>query len=118
MNAKIKPISPSLREKKRYLAFEVVSKQKIEGFKGVSESIMNSGLMFLGQLGMAKAGAIILKDKWNQEMQRGIIRVNHKQVDNLKAALAFVEKIDDKKVIVQSVGVSGILKKAEDRYLK
>ena len=115
---KIKPLLPSLREKKRYLAFEVISKQKIKDFNKVSDAVMNAGLGFLGQLGMAKAGAIILKDKWNNELQRGIIRVNHKHVDNLKAALTFVENIDNKEVIVKSVGVSGILKKAENRYLK
>ena len=108
---------PSLREKKRYLAFEIISKQKIENFKEASEAIMNAGLMFLGQLGMAKTGVIILKDKWSKDMQRGIIRVNHKHVDNLKAALTVIEKINGKDAIVKSVGVSGILKKAENKYL-
>ena len=62
MNEKIKPVMPSLREKKRYLAFEVISKQKVEDFNKVQESIMGSALEFIGHLGMAKAGAIILKD--------------------------------------------------------
>jgi ribonuclease P/MRP protein subunit POP5 len=118
MNGKIKPVLPSLREKKRYLVFEVISKQKIQNFKEVSQAIQNSALMFLGQLGMAKAGTIILKDKWNKDMQRGIIKVNHKEVDNLRAALTFTERIEGKEVIVRSVGVSGILKKAENKYLK
>ena len=118
MNEKIKPVMPSLREKKRYLAFEVISKQKIEDSNKVKESIMGGALEFLGHLGMAKAGAIILKDKWNKDLQRGIIKVNNKEVDNLKAALAFIEKIDGKEAIVKSVGVSGILKKAENKYLK
>ena len=118
MNEKIKPVLPSLREKKRYLVFEVISKQKVENFNEIKDSIIGSALGFLGQLGMAKAGAIILKDKWNKELQRGIIKVNHKQVDHLKAAFAFIEKIDGKEAIVKSVGVSGILKKAENKYLK
>ncbi len=109
---------PSLREKKRYLAFEVISNQKVENFKEVSEAITGSASMFLGQLGMAKAGMIILKDKWNKSIQRGIMRVDHKHIDNLKASLTFIEKIGDKEAIVKSVGVSGILKKAENNYLK
>jgi ribonuclease P/MRP protein subunit POP5 len=117
MNKKIKPILPSLREKKRYLVFEVISKQKIQDFNKVRDAIMNSALEFLGQLGMAKAGVIILKDKWNKDKQRGILRVNNKHVDNLKAALTFVEKINGADAIVRSVGVSGILKKAENKYL-
>ena len=118
MNRKIRPMLPSLREKKRYLAFEVISNQKVENFKEVSEAITGSASMFLGQLGMAKAGMIILKDKWNKSIQRGIMRVDHKHIDNLKASLTFIEKIGDKEAIVKSVGVSGILKKAENNYLK
>ena len=51
-------------------------------------------------------------------MQKGIIKVNHKHVDELKSALTLIEKINNKKVIVKSLGVSGILNKAEQRYLK
>ncbi len=118
MNGKIKPVLPSLREKKRYLVFEVISKQKVDNIHDVSQAITENALMFLGHLGMAKAGAIVLKDKWNKDKQRGIIKVNNKEVDNLKAALTFTEKVGNKEAIVKSVGVSGILKKAEDKYLK
>lgn len=115
---KLKPLLPSLREKKRYLAFEVLSKGKITDFDVVSEAILQNSTEFLGQLGMSKAGVMILKDKYNKESQRGLIRVNNKNVDNLKAALTMIDKIDDQETIVKSIGVSGILKKAEKRYLK
>ena len=118
MNKKIKPMLPSLREKKRYLVFEIISKQKIDNFNLVEKSIMNNALTFLGQLGIAKAGAMMLKDKWNKELQRGIIRINHKHVDEMKAALTLIKKIENNDVVVKSVGVSGILNKAENKYLK
>ncbi len=51
-------------------------------------------------------------------LQKGIIRVGNKHVNELKAALTFIEKINNQKVIVKSIGVSGILKKAKQRYLK
>ncbi len=117
-NKKLKPLLPSLREKKRYLAFEVLSKGKITDFDAVSNTILDTSTEFLGQLGMSKAGIMILKDKYNKDSQRGLIRVNHKNVDNLKAALTMVDNIDNSEVIVKSIGVSGILKKAEKRYLK
>jgi ribonuclease P/MRP protein subunit POP5 len=115
---KLKPVLPSLREKKRYLAFEVLSKSKITDFDAVSESILCKAGDFLGQLGMSKAGLMILKDKWDSSSQKGIIKVNHKNVDNLRAALTMVDKIDDNEVIVKSIGTSGVLNKAETRYLK
>ena len=39
-------------------------------------------------------------------------------VDETKAALAFIENIDNQKVIVNPIGVSGILDKAKQRYLQ
>ena len=115
---KLKPLLPTLREKKRYLAFEVLSKAKIMDFDTVSNAILHTSAEFLGQLGVSKAGLLILSDKWDKNSQRGIIRVSHKHVDNLKAALTMMDKINDDDVIVKSVGVSGILNKAEKRYLK
>ena len=115
---KIKPLLPTLKEKKRYLAFEVLSKDKMTDFKLVSDQIMLKSLEFLGQLGVAKAGIQILPDCWNSQLQRGIIRVGNKNVDELKSALCFVEKINNKEAVIKSVGVSGILDKAKERYLK
>ena len=117
INTKLKPILPSLREKKRYLVFEVMSKEKINDFDAVSSSIWECSLKFLGKLGAAKAGIIVLNNKWNQELQRGIIKVGHRHVDELKAALIFGSKISNNDVIFRSVGVSGILKKAENNFM-
>jgi|TARA_B100001971_G_C17911921_1_gene393324 ribonuclease P/MRP protein subunit POP5 len=114
---KIKPLLPSLREKKRYLAFEVLSEGKISDINDVSDAILGSSEEFLGQLGMSKAGLMVLKDKYDPNMQKGIIRVNHKNVDNLRAALTMVNKIGKGEAIVKSIGVSGILKKAEKNYI-
>ena len=116
VKTKLKPILPSLREKKRYLVFEVISKEKINDINSVSNTIWNYSLQFLGQLGTAKAGLMVLDNKWNSELQRGIIKVSHKHVDALKSALMFADKIDGKNVIFRSLGVSGILNKAERKF--
>lgn len=118
VNTKIKPVLPSLREKKRYLAFEVISKNKIHESERIMNTIEESVLKFLGCYGAAKAGTMVLNNKWNPEMQRGIIKVGHKHVDAVKAALLFANKADDSEIIVRSIWVSGIFNKAEKRYLK
>ena len=105
-----KAVLPSLREKKRYLAFEVVSKNKFS-FTDIKSAIMQSCKDFLGQLGMAKAGIIVLGDKF--ENKRGLIKVNNKYVNELKASLALI-----KKPVVKSTGVSGMLTKAYNKYVK
>lgn len=108
---------PTLKEKKRYLAFEIISKDKLDSFKQISEKIMNQIFEFIGTFGVSKAGVRILADKWNPKSQRGLIKVNNKHVDEIKSALCFIKDINNKKIIVKTVGVSGILKKAETRYL-
>ncbi len=115
--AKIKPLLPSLREKKRYLAFEVISRYRFNDAVNVSKAISDAANDFLGDFGMAKAGILPLNDKWNENMQRGIMRVNNKHVDDLKASLIFVKNIEGKGAIVKSVGASGILRKAQQKYL-
>lgn len=114
---RLKPVLPSLREKKRYLAFEIMSKVKINSFGAIEQKIWDSALQLLGELGTSKAGIIILKDKYNPMLQRGLIRVNNKQVNNLRLALALIDNIEKTKVIVRTIGVSGILKKANNKYL-
>ena len=114
--SRIKPLLPTLRERKRYLAYEVISKDRFNDAVHVNKAILNAANQFLGNIGMAEAGILPI-DKWNSNSQRGIMRVNHKHVDDLKASLIFVKNVDDKDVIVRSVGASGILKKAQQRYL-
>ncbi len=117
MAKKIKPILPSLREKKRYLVFEIISKKNIKSFSEVSNLIWQSSLSFLGEIETAKAGIWVLPDKWNQKKQRGMIKVNNKYVDNLKTALTLVKNFKRQQVIIKSVGVSGMVNKADKKYL-
>lgn len=110
---KLKPLIPSLREKKRYLVFEIVSKTPVKSFELVSEAVQNSVLSFIGTKGTAKTGLMIIKDRFNMPKQTGIIKINNKYVDDLKAALALIKEIGGQAVIVRSRGVSGILRKTE-----
>ncbi len=117
MSEKLKPILPSLREKKRYLAFEIISKEKIKDSAIVYNTLRSAAMNFMGEIGMSNAGMIMLSDKWDIEKQRGIVKVNHKYVDHLRAAITLITNIGNQQVIVRSVGVSGILKKAQNKYL-
>jgi ribonuclease P/MRP protein subunit POP5 len=110
---KIKPLLPSLREKKRYLVFEIISKNKIKQASEVFKAIIDSILSFAGQKGTAQAGIIILNDKYDKEKQKGIIRVNNKMTDVLKSALILIKEISGEPVAIKSIATSGILKKAE-----
>ena len=113
--AKIKTLLPTLRERKRYLAFEIISREKISDVKAVTKEIFSSCKRFIGELGLSKAGLIVLEDKYRNN--KGMIRVSHKSVENLKASLMLINKVEDKEVIFRTLGVSGIMKKANNRYI-
>jgi ribonuclease P/MRP protein subunit POP5 len=102
---------PTLKERKRYLAFEIISDVPVNDPKAVSKAIWEKVLQFMGEFSAAKAGVWILAERFKN--QRGLIRVNYKYVDMLKASLMLVDNIENHRVIVCSRGVSGTIKKAE-----
>jgi ribonuclease P/MRP protein subunit POP5 len=116
LKKRIKPLLPTLKEKKRYLAFEVISDEKLN-FNQISNQITYKSKEYLGILGSGKAGIQVLKESWDYKKQRGIIRVNNKWVHQLKSCFLFINKIDGKNTAIKSLGLSGILKKAKSKYI-
>ncbi|MEK6886734.1 MAG: Rpp14/Pop5 family protein [Nanoarchaeota archaeon] len=111
---KLKPILPSLKEKKRYLSFEIISDNSIpvnETEKAIYDSVLN----FLGTFEAGKASLMFLNDKYSNN--NGVIKTNHKYTDKVRTALALIKTIDSKEVIVRTRVVSGTLKKAISKYL-
>lgn len=109
----MKPILPSLREKNRYIVFEVISKNKIK-FDNVKKEIYTMENKMLGEIEMSNAGIMFLSD-WSN--QRGIIKVSNHYSDKIRISFLFINKINNYDVIVQTRGISGILKKARGRFL-
>ncbi len=111
----MKPILPTLKEKKRYIVFEVISNKKISEKifeKGIQENVTK----FLGELGIAKSGFMLVKD--SMEGKKGIIKTNVKYQDEVKMALNLIKNIGREKVIVNVTGVSGILNKARKKFVE
>ena len=106
---KIKPLLPTLREKKRYVVFEVISKTPLDA-NDVYASITQVMLAFIGAFGMAGGGILYIKDKYKNN--RGIVRCNNRFVDHVRASFALLTHIQGTPAMVRSVGTSGILKKA------
>lgn len=103
---------PVLKEKKRYLLFEVISPVKFSA-EEVKSAVEDGLKCFLGELGMAKAGAIFISEKWDPARQRGLLRVSHKMVDEAIAALILIKSIKNKEVIFRSIKVTGTVKKSK-----
>ena len=111
---KLKPILPSLKEKKRYLSFEILSDSSFS-VDEVGKAVNDSILSFLGTLEAGKASVMFLADKYSNNS--GVIRANHKFVDKVRSALILIKKIDNKDVIFRTRVVSGTLKRVISKYL-
>lgn len=115
---KIKPLLPTLRERKRYLVFQIHSSSPLRDVGAIQQALFEALLQYLGEKQLAKAGVSFLQDHYHPAHQQGIIRVNHTLVDDVRAGLCFAQKIGAVPVIFQIKGVSGILAKAQRKYLK
>ena len=114
---KMKPLLPTLRQKKRYIAFEIVSETHLADKRLVFDEILRSQLEFLGSHSLSTAAPAILEDRYDGATQRGLLRVNHTALPKAKAALTLMRRIGNQRVIVRSRGVSGIIKKAHNKYI-
>ena len=115
--AKLKSLMPSLKEKKRFVVFEIIAQEPVKDFKEVYKAIWQKSNEFLGKLETAKAGLWLLADKWDSKKQKGILKINNKYTDKIKAVFTMITNIENKKATVKSAGISGILKKAEQKFM-
>lgn len=111
MVQKLKPLRPTLKERKRYVVYRVEGASAVE----VTPVIQQACLTFMGVLTASKAGIMFLQNQSNGPY--GIIRVAHTYVDELKASLLHITNIDGKPVAIDAIGVSGILKKAKEKFI-
>jgi ribonuclease P/MRP protein subunit POP5 len=112
--SKIKPILPTLRERKRYLCFEIISKDKITDFSAVSKALWSSFARLLGDFELAKAGVMLIGDRYNDKSQRGILKVNNRYLNHIRMSFLFIDRIAGTSCLVRSVGVSGMIAKASN----
>ncbi|MEA2036279.1 MAG: Rpp14/Pop5 family protein [Nanoarchaeota archaeon] len=99
-------IKPSKRPKKRYIVFE----SDINNDSAVYNAIKKSAANILGE-NYAEAGIRFIKNKYKYSLHRGVVRVNNKYTTKM------VDAINQDKSM-KTIGISGILKKAEEKYLK
>ncbi|MEM4260041.1 MAG: Rpp14/Pop5 family protein [Candidatus Woesearchaeota archaeon] len=100
---------PSLKEKKRYLVYEVIMEKNIHNTdKKISDYID----CWLGVVESSKASIIFIG--YSKENRRGIIKATNNYVDRIKLVLSLINKIDNINVIIRSIYVSGLLNKAKN----
>jgi len=107
---KEKGLKPSHREKKRYIVFQAVG----GNFKqsDVKLAVEEALFEYLGVKGMSGVGLLWLKDFKDG---KAIIRISSKSVNDVRSGLLFVKKIANKDARIETIIVSGMLKKAREK---
>lgn len=106
---KPKVLPPSLREKKRYVKFKVISEKPIT-YPELEASVFNYFLDFYGEFGFSELSVWLIKNLWDEKEQIGVIRCNNKSVQKVLAGLALISKIGDSRVIFKILKISGTIK--------
>jgi len=108
---KIKILKPTLREKNRYISFQIISEVGEEfTYSDLESAVWNTMLDFLGEDGVSKTSVWLLKERWDQKRQIGILRCNHKSVQEIIASLGLINRLGDNRITFKILKVSGTIK--------
>ncbi|BAA30588.1 ribonuclease P protein component 2 [Pyrococcus horikoshii] len=114
MMRKLKTLPPTLRDKNRYIAFEIISDGDFTKDE-VKELIWKSSLEVLGETGTAIVKPWLIK--FDPNTKTGIVRCDREYVEYLRFALMLVSEFNGKRLIIRTLGVSGTIKRLKRKFL-
>lgn len=106
----MKQIPPAIQENERYLKFKVNGEEKDLG--QVVEAVWSSVTEFMGVQGASEADIWIIGNKFDKDMQSGVIRVRRDRVNDLRAALTLRPRFKDE-TFISVEKVSGTISSLE-----
>lgn len=107
----MKPLLPTLKEKKRYLVYVIETEKHEELPKNIHHKIIHCVEQRIGLFMSAKAG--LMHINYEQKTQRGIIKTSVQSTHWVRAALMLITQIEHIPLRITVIGTSGILKKTE-----
>jgi len=108
----LNPIPKTLREKKRYILFRVISDSSFD-VNPVARAINNTFLTLFGSFGVAKINPKLVY--WDRKTGTGILKCERASKDKAISALQFVKAIDSTTVAISTLSVSGTIKTLRDK---
>ncbi len=109
----MKILPSSLREKKRYLAFEVVCESEPVDRKALLDEIFFATQTLVGDTGSSAIGYRLI----DFNGYRGIMRVHLNAVEDARAAMATVCTIKGSRACIRVLGVAGTIRAAIEKYI-
>lgn len=105
----IKRLPPAIQEEQRYLEFQVRCENRV-GLGEVVNTVWDAILGFTGSKGASEMDFWVMGDRFSEEKQKGVVKVNRDSEDELRAALALVDSIGGEKGFIEVTRASGTLK--------
>jgi len=109
---KIKTL-PTLRDKKRYLAFEVTSEQTINRQQLFNE-ILDSAASLFGDKGISEINPKLM----DYDGRFGIIRCAREKTQETRATLACINNTRRIRMSILVLGISGTIKGATEKFIQ
>ena len=109
----MKQLLPSLRAKKHYLAFELISEEPASRSDIVKE-VISSASSLLGDVTTSNCDIKVL----GFEKGKGIIQCSHTKVKETRASMAALTRINGKRATLHVLGTSGTVKGATEKFLQ
>jgi ribonuclease P/MRP protein subunit POP5 len=109
----MKPLSPTLRDNYRYIAFRM-SFEKPVGVLELQTEIARTSKSLFGDIGVSKLSVRVVAF----DGSKGLVRCDFRCVMELQVVLASIGKIRNKRVRVTTIGTSGTIKTAIEKYLQ
>ncbi|MFQ5815146.1 MAG: Rpp14/Pop5 family protein [Candidatus Hydrothermarchaeaceae archaeon] len=111
---RIKRLPPTLRERKRYVAFTVGCDDRLRRDE-IVKLILREAMGFFGEKSMSGMNLRVLD--FDEDSQEGFLVCHHKSVGDVKVSLALVHNIDGRRVSIVPIGVSGTLRSLKRKFL-
>lgn len=108
-------LPPTLREKERYIIFDLMAKDEHE-LADVVNAIWSMSLQLFGEVGTSSFSLWIPSNLYDKKRKRGIIKCSHTQVEQVRAVLATITEIKSQRVAFSVVGVTGTIKSAKTKF--
>ena len=101
----MKPLSPTLKEKKRYLMYSVEAQKTIR-----PQAILKELQTILGLFESARAGMQSIKFSHN----KGVLRVSLESLPKVRAAFTLIQKVQEVPCRIRIHKITGILNKTDE----
>lgn len=115
--ALLSTILPSLRGRRRYIVFEVISEREIDK-KALLKEIWDSIYSLYGDVGASECKLWLIGYDKTKDTDigkgkgKGILRCAHDKVEEVRAALACLHSVNEARVGIRVIGISGTIKGA------